>query len=146
MTGSWWVPSPRAMNEDWKPWPSMVPDTLTRPRVPKNSALQVPSFVQGSTGRVGVSVERSDGSGHLDVDRGDGVGDDVVELSSHPVLLVAHPLLSFALPFGLCVGQELATIPGGFSEGERYEWPEHLQHGRPTSGSDRVVAGETEDA
>ena len=37
-TGSLWVPSPKAMNELRNGWPSMVPRTLTRPRVPKNSA------------------------------------------------------------------------------------------------------------
>src|SRR4029077_13937979 len=36
LTGSLWVPSPRAMNELWNGWPSMVPRTLTRPLVPKN--------------------------------------------------------------------------------------------------------------
>src|SRR5690242_814749 len=35
LTGSLWVPSPRAMNELWNGWPSMVPRTLTRPLVPK---------------------------------------------------------------------------------------------------------------
>ncbi len=37
-TGSLWVPSPRAMKELWKGWPSMVPRTLTRPWVPKKAA------------------------------------------------------------------------------------------------------------
>ena len=37
-TGSLWVPSPIAMNELWNGWPSIVPRTLTRPCVPKNSA------------------------------------------------------------------------------------------------------------
>ena len=39
-TGSLCRPSPRAMNELRKSWPSMVPTTLTSPRVPKNSAVQ----------------------------------------------------------------------------------------------------------
>src|SRR5512139_2569057 len=37
-TGSLCLPSPRAMNELRNAWPAMVPRTLTRPRVPKNSA------------------------------------------------------------------------------------------------------------
>src|SRR5436190_6774162 len=37
-TGSLWFPSPMAMKELWKGSPSIVPRTLTRPRVPKNSA------------------------------------------------------------------------------------------------------------
>ena len=37
-TGSLWVPSPSAMKELRNGWPSTVPRTLTRPRVPKNSA------------------------------------------------------------------------------------------------------------
>ena len=36
-TGSLWVPSPMAMNDDSNGWPSMVPRTFTSPRVPKNS-------------------------------------------------------------------------------------------------------------
>src|SRR3954453_17892061 len=36
-TGSLWVPSPIAMNELRKGWPSIFPRTLTRPRVWKNS-------------------------------------------------------------------------------------------------------------
>ena len=35
--GSLCVPSPSAMNELWNGWPSTVPRTLTRPRVPKYS-------------------------------------------------------------------------------------------------------------
>jgi hypothetical protein len=38
LTGSLCVPSPSAMNELWNGWPSMVPRTFTRPRVPKYSA------------------------------------------------------------------------------------------------------------
>ena len=37
LTGSLWVPSPMAMNDESKGWPSTVPRTFTRPRVPKNS-------------------------------------------------------------------------------------------------------------
>src|SRR6266567_8390951 len=37
LTGSLWVPSPMAMNELRKGWPSIVPRTFTSPRVPKNS-------------------------------------------------------------------------------------------------------------
>jgi hypothetical protein len=37
LTGSLWVPSPSAMNELRKGWPSTVPRTFTRPRVPKKS-------------------------------------------------------------------------------------------------------------
>ena len=33
-----WVPSPRAMNAPSKGSPSIVPETLTRPRVPKTFA------------------------------------------------------------------------------------------------------------
>src|ERR1700704_4177471 len=36
--GSLWVPSPSAMNELANGWPSTVPRTLTRPRVPKKAA------------------------------------------------------------------------------------------------------------
>src|SRR5688500_10390036 len=38
LIGSLWVPSPRAMKELRNGRPSTVPLTLTRPRVPKNSA------------------------------------------------------------------------------------------------------------
>src|SRR5207302_7669815 len=37
LMGSLWVPSPRAINEAWKGWPSTVPRTFTRPLVAKNS-------------------------------------------------------------------------------------------------------------
>jgi hypothetical protein len=35
LTGSMCLPSPMAMNELWKGCPSIVPVTLTKPRVPK---------------------------------------------------------------------------------------------------------------
>ena len=38
LTGSLWVPSPRAMKELRNGWPSTVPLTFTNPRVPKYSA------------------------------------------------------------------------------------------------------------
>ena len=37
LTGSLWVPSPRAMNELENGWPSIVPRTFTSPFVPKTS-------------------------------------------------------------------------------------------------------------
>ena len=41
LIGSLCVPSPSGMKELRKSWPSTVPATLTRPRVPKNSARPV---------------------------------------------------------------------------------------------------------
>ncbi len=38
LTGSLWVPSPRAMKELRNGWPSTAPLTFTNPRVPKYSA------------------------------------------------------------------------------------------------------------
>ena len=38
MIASLWRPSPSAINELWKRWPSTRPRTLTSPRVPKYSA------------------------------------------------------------------------------------------------------------
>src|ERR1700719_3368529 len=47
LTGSLWVPSPRGMYELRNGWPSMVPRTLTRPRVPKNAAESgITTYVQ----------------------------------------------------------------------------------------------------
>src|ERR1700733_1798410 len=49
-TGSLWVPSPSAMKELRKGWPSIFPVTLTRPRVPKNlteSGQTLPSVGHG---------------------------------------------------------------------------------------------------
>ena len=40
LTGSLWVPSPSAMNELRNGCPSTAPVTRTKPRVPKNSAVQ----------------------------------------------------------------------------------------------------------
>src|ERR1700676_648906 len=45
--GSLWVPSPSAMNELANGWPSTVPRTLTRPRVPKKAAESgITTYVQ----------------------------------------------------------------------------------------------------
>ena len=45
--GSLCVPSPIAMKELWKGWPSIVPRTLTRPRVPKKSTASVSMLPRG---------------------------------------------------------------------------------------------------
>jgi hypothetical protein len=67
LIGSLWVPSPSAMNDVWNSWSSMVPLTLTSPRVPKKAAVQsvmtqvhAPGSVPRWSSAVKGMVERAD--------------------------------------------------------------------------------------